>query len=273
MQDDLGDRMKMFEKACAPRCMPLLPVCVRLDGKNFSKWTKGLHRPYDTEFRTVMINVTRYLVQETQACIGYTQSDEISLIYYSDTHASQIFFDGKLQKICSVLASMTTMKFNELMAEKIILHDRFRHKSFALFDCRVWQVPTLQEAVNVLIWREQDATKNSVTLAASSVYSHKQLMNKNGKQKQDMLMEKGINWNDYPWFFKRGVYVKRVIREKEYTTEELDTLPEKHRLNIINMGAVKRSSIEVLENFPKLASIKNAVDVIFNNVEIKLKDT
>jgi tRNA(His) guanylyltransferase len=265
MRDDLGNRMKEYEKAQVQRFMPLLPICVRLDGKGFSKWTKGLDQPYDVKFRDCMITTMKQLIKESGAIIGYTQSDEISLILFKDNTRSQVYFDGKVQKIVSVLASIATAVFN------VNATDAFPDKMYALFDCRAWQVPTLQEAVNMLIWREQDATKNSITSAASTVYSHKQLMNKSGKDKQDMLMEKGINWNDYPWFFKRGVYAKRVVTERLYTFDEWEKIPEKIRNKIPPKTKVKRANIEVLVDFPKLSSISNAVDVIFNDAEILLK--
>jgi tRNA(His) 5'-end guanylyltransferase len=76
------------------------------------------------------------------------------------------------------------------------------------FDARVYVVPTLEEAVNSFLWREQDATKNSITMAASAYYSHNELMNKNGSEKQEMLFQKEVNWNDYPTFFIRVSYVQ-----------------------------------------------------------------
>lgn len=264
--DEFGSRMKEYEKAYAPKCIPLLPICVRLDGKNFSKWTKGLSRPYDVDMNNLMIKTTEFLVQETQAVVGYTQSDEISLIYHSFDKDSQVFFDGKIQKMCSILAAMATAKFNAMKDQKV----KFNGKPHALFDCRVWQVPTLQEAVNTLVWREMDATKNSITMAASSVYSHNQLHGKNGKEKMDMLMEKGINWNDYPAFFKRGTYVRRVQEEGCVTKEELLTLPPKHAAHSNPDLIFKRSVVKVVD-FPKIMSIANLVDVIFNNSEVILK--
>ena len=101
---DLGDRMKSYEqKEAGRRFMSLLPVCARIDGKGFSKFTKGLDRPYDRGMSEIMSKTMAYLTQETQASIGYTQSDEISLVWYSPNAKSQIFFDGRIQKMVSVL--------------------------------------------------------------------------------------------------------------------------------------------------------------------------
>ncbi|KKL92895.1 hypothetical protein LCGC14_1880070, partial [marine sediment metagenome] len=107
MSDNFGDRMKMYEKAeSGRRFMPLLPVYARLDGRSFSRFTKGFNRPYDKRMSEAMIDTTKYLVEETNALIGYSQSDEISLVWYSDSIDSQIFFDGKIQKMVSVLAAL-----------------------------------------------------------------------------------------------------------------------------------------------------------------------
>jgi tRNA(His) 5'-end guanylyltransferase len=82
--DSLGDRMKAYEQAEAGRMfMPMLPVCVRVDGKAFHSWTRNLDRPYDKRLSDCMIETTEYLVDKTNARIGYTQSDEISLVLYS----------------------------------------------------------------------------------------------------------------------------------------------------------------------------------------------
>ena len=103
----LGDRMKDYEKReTARRPLPMLPVCVRLDGKRFSRWTKGLERPYDPRLSALMVDTTRHLLDETSAVIGYTQSDEISLVLWSDDPKRQLFLDGRLQKLVSILASI-----------------------------------------------------------------------------------------------------------------------------------------------------------------------
>jgi len=264
MKDALGCRMKTYEKAYAQKCMPLLPVCVRLDGKGFSTWTKGLDRPYDAELSSLMSLVTQYLVKETGALIGYTQSDEITLVMYSDCVKSQVFFDGKIQKIVSVLASMTTAHFNMLAQVS------FPHKPLALFDCRVWQVPSLQEAVNVLVWREMDATKNSVTQAASTVYSHKELLNRCSAEKIEMLFQKNIKWNDFPNCFKRGTYVKKVVEERTFTEEEIAQLPAMHAAVKDRSLTYARNTVQELK-VPKITTWANPIEFIFNNAPLEIR--
>lgn len=285
--DELGDRMKLYEgMESDKRFMPLLPICARLDGKNFSKFTKGLERPFDKIFSDLMIGVTSYLVEETNACIGYTQSDEISLIYYSEDPKSQVFFDGRIQKMCSVLASMCSVRFNrsmgamvEEMNENLTMsmsgtqyedeYNVWAKKSglSPIFDCRVWVVPNKMEAINTLVWREKDATKNSVTMAAREYFSDKELFKKSGSQKQEMMFSKfGVNWNDYPDFFKRGSYIRRRKIVRKFTTDEIAKLPEKHEARSNPDLMVERTEVANL-SIPPITKIVNRIGVVFDGEE------
>lgn len=265
MNDDFGDRMKMLERVEAGRrLMPLVPICARMDGKGFSKYTENLKRPFDARLSVCMIETTKKLVEMTDARIGYTQSDEISLIYHSDRYETQVFFDGKLQKINSVLASIVTAIFNP-MAKDLLGEDV---PDIALFDCRVWSVPTTWEAVNAILWREQDATKNSISMAARHYYDHKDLHRKTGKEMQEMLFQKGINWNDYPSFFKRGTYVQRRTHKRPFTPDELNRIPERRRPPADAM--VERSEVVQLD-MPPLVRVENREAVVFECAEPVLK--
>jgi tRNA(His) guanylyltransferase len=212
MNDALGDRVKAYEMEVAGRkLLPLIPAMARLDGRSFSKFTKDMNRPYDERFAMSMIRLTKYLVKETNACMGYTQSDEITLTWYSDNSKSEIFFNGRIQKMESVLAGMASVLF---FCELPFYFDRgvsALQEKLPHFDARVWNVPTLEEGANCFLWREWDATKNSISMAAQSVYSHKELHNKHTGEMLDMLMERKINWNNYPTFFKRGTYIQRNL--------------------------------------------------------------
>lgn len=267
--DAFGDRMKLYEQAEAgKRLMPLLPICVRIDGKGFSKWTKGLDRPYDSRLSKLMVETTKYLVDNIDGCkIGYTQSDEISLVIHSDSVASQVFFDGKLQKLCSVIASMTTAFFNSKKDLMFIGYDSQviscplpnRDRGYAIFDARVWNVPNMMEAANTLLWREQDATKNSISMASHHYFGHKKNLGLTGAQKQEMLFaEKGVNWNDYPTYFKRGVFVQKRSVFRNLTQEELNKIPEEHRPT----EPVQRSEVVELD-MPPFGKVVNRTEVIF----------
>jgi tRNA(His) guanylyltransferase len=260
-EDDFGNRMKDYEQAEAGRrLLPLLPIMVRLDGKGFSKFTRGLKRPYDEGLSKAMILTTMYLVEESNARLGYTQSDEISLVINSDSYESQVFFDGKIQKLVSVLASMATAKFNSLIPE----HVPSKVGTLATFDCRVWNVPNDTEAANTILWREKDATKNSISMSAQSYYSHKELDGKSSSDKQEMLFQKGVNWNDYPEFFKRGTFVQRRKMLTTLTEEERLRIPEKHRPPAGKQ--VERTRIIEL-SMPPFGKVTNRETVVFDGAE------
>lgn len=265
MDDALGDRMKELEgREAARRTLPLLPVCIRLDGKGFSKYTKNFTRPYDKRMSDLMVDTTRFLVEESNACVGYTQSDEISLILYSSTNDSQIFFDGKIQKITSVLASMCTAYFNRNVAFAF----GQTAMPMAFFDCRVWDVPTKEEAANEILWRELDATKNAVSMAARHYFSHAELMNKHGGEMQEMMWSKHkVNFNDFPAFFKRGTFVqRRRVPTKLYTPEEIAQLPEKHHARLNPNLEIDRAEVRTID-MPPFMKVINRTAVIFDGAE------
>ena len=262
--DSLGDRMKFYESLHAPdRLMPLVPAIARLDGVHFHTFTRGLERPYDLRLSKAMIETTKYLVKETNARIGYTQSDEITLIWLNEDYNSSIYFDGKVYKIVSTLAARCTLFFNQQVREN--LPEKLTEEP--AFDCRVFTVPNKMEAVNCLIWREQDATRNSVQMAARAYFSHAQCNEKSCSDLQEMLFQgKNINWNDYPSFFKRGTYVQRQITERPYTVEELGRLPEKHNARTNPDLKVARSDYAVVD-LPPLTRIANQEDVVFDGAK------
>lgn len=210
----LGDRIKqLYEKnETNQKFIPMLPIYCRIDGRSFSKFTKGMAKPYEERMSRVMQEVTKFLVKETSAKVGYVQSDEISLLYYADDIKSSLFFDGKKQKMVSVLAGAASAKFMQVASTEI---PEFMQDKVPMFDARVFNVPNKVEAMNCFLWRVQDAVKNSISMAVRSVYSHKEVNNKNQSQMLDMLMDKGINWNDYPKFFKEGSFFQRIQYEKE----------------------------------------------------------
>ena len=266
-KDNFGDRMKMYEnQTCGIKMLPRIPVIARLDGKGFSKFTKGLKRPYDERLSNLMIETVKYLVKETNANCGYTQSDEITLMWYTDKPDSSIYFDGRLFKMIGDLSAMASVYFNRRLEEFL----PEKADKMPRFDARVYNVPTLDESVNSFLWREQDATKNSISMAAQAFYSHKQLMGKNGNDKQEMLFEKGVNWNDYPALFKRGTYVQRKRVITPFTIDEIEKLPAKHNARKDPNYCVERWVIDDI-NLPPLSKIDNKVDVIVFGEDVKLK--
>lgn len=263
-KDEFATRMKMYESMqTQQRVMFRLPVCVRLDGRKFSNFTRGLKRPFDEGMSQAMIKTAEYLLTETKAKIAYTQSDEITLLYSNGADLdspklcpkSVILFGGRFFKLMSVLPAMAAAKFNSLLPT----HIPSKAEELPAFDCRAWQVPNLVEAANVLLWRWFDARKNSVSMAAQSVYSSKQLYKKHRDDQLGMLLERGIDWNEYPAFFKWGTFLQRRSHIYHYSMEELAKIPEKHREGTKN--AVRHKAIAL--DLPPFNKVLNRVDVVF----------
>jgi tRNA(His) guanylyltransferase len=264
MNDDFGDRMKLYEMSEAGRkLMPLLPVIARLDGRAFHGFVRGLERPYDPRLSNLMLESTKYLVRETNACCGYTQSDEITLAWYEPDYRSQLLFDGRVSKMTSILAATCSVYFNKRLPE--FLPGEYAEK-MPIFDCRVWCAPSVAEGANVFLWREHDATKNSISMAARHYYSHHQLENKSGPQMQEMLWQKGVNWNDYPTFFKRGTFVQRKKVVRPFTTEEMEKLPPRHDARRNPNLMVERTEYAALD-MPPFGKVTNRAEVIFFGAE------
>lgn len=224
----LGDRMKRYESVPKNYLMRRQPAIIRLDGKAFHSFTRGFVKPFDDYMIEAMQQTMLYLCKEIQGCVfGYTQSDEISLVI-CDYHKldTDAWFGYNVQKMVSISASMATLKFNKVFSELVeglyvsgdelddiiggmpieVYFDNLQDAAHrgAIFDSRVFNVP-IEEVNNYLLWRQRDATRNSIQGLAQSLYSHKQLEGISSKNLQNkMFTEKGVNWNDLPTHKKRG---------------------------------------------------------------------
>ena len=228
MQDDLGTRMKeQYENRTRYSLPRRTYTIIRLDGKAFHTFTKNMKRPYDLDLMNIMDETAKFLCEEIQGSqFAYVQSDEISLLLTDfEKITTDAWFDGNIQKMVSVAASIATTKFNQEILNKVIreeLYDcefpgsmdfyelkRFIGEfKFAQFDARVFTIPDHIEVENYFIWRQKDAVRNSISMVAQSLYSHKELEGKSSPEKQDMIHDKGQNWNDMPDGFKRGRFVR-----------------------------------------------------------------
>lgn len=207
----LGDRMKDYENNSRHILTRRLPIMIRIDGKAFHTYTRKFEKPFDTKIRDAFVAATTALFNEIQGLkLSYQQSDELSLLLINyDTLQTQSWFDNNIQKIVSVSSSIVTAAFNEFMFK-----NKFNDK-IATFDSRVFVLPK-EEVCNSFLWRQQDATRNSISCLGQKHFSHKVLHKKNTSQVQEMLFqEKGINWNDQPTWTKRGYCMTRNTIEKE----------------------------------------------------------
>lgn len=199
---------------------------LRLDGKAFHTYTRGLERPFDQRFMHDMAATAHYLCGEIAGTVlAFVQSDEISLLLTDfATNTTEAWFDGNVQKMTSVSASLATARFNELRPGKL-----------ACFDSRAFTIPDPTEVANYFVWRQQDCTRNSVSMAAQSLFSPKQLHGKSGSEMQEMMWcEHGVNWNDYPVDCRRGTVIVSRTRVAPVTfthkkTGEEITMPSVER--------------------------------------------
>ena len=224
-KDSLGDRMKSnYESRSDMRLVRRMPVVLRLDGKSFHTFTRKFKKPFDPIMTACMNDTMLYLCQNIQGTVlGYTQSDEITLVLVDyKTIDSEAFFDYRVQKMCSVAASMATLEFNRSFSEKVYIYEQTqayeseqygdpiddRYQSAlnkgALFDCRAFNVP-IEEVTNMLLWRQQDAIRNSIQGLGQAFFSHKELDHKSTVDIKSMLIEKhGLNWEEIPTSDQRG---------------------------------------------------------------------
>jgi tRNA(His) 5'-end guanylyltransferase len=198
--------MKGYERAYDVRLPLRLPVIVRVDGRAFHTWCRGLDRPFSEALIEGMDRVARALCQELQgARLAFIQSDEVSVLLHNyRTLQTQAWLDNRLQKMASLAAAVAsaTMTASEV-------HDCPR---IAHFDARAFVLPEA-EVANYFWWRQRDAERNSIQMLARSLYSHKQLHRKNSDDLQEMCFAKGHNWNDLLVSERRGRCVVRVARE------------------------------------------------------------
>lgn len=209
----LDDRMKLYEKKFPGDGMlqPLCPWIVRLDGKAFHTYTRGCVKPFDFELHGFMCAVTKDIMHLCNANLGYTQSDEISLLLYTEERNSMLYFDGNVQKLQSILAAAAVRSWYEHSMTAFVHNaSNLANKGLPLFDCRAFSVPNKAEAVNYFIWREQDAVRNSIQSLGQAHFSHAQLHGKNCDEIQEMVFQKeNINWNDLTASQKRGTYIRK----------------------------------------------------------------
>lgn len=243
----IDDRMKDFYERRNRRFLTRrTPVIIRIDGKAFHTYTKGLKKPFDEGLIEDMQRTMLYLCKNIQGCkFGYVQSDEISLLLTDyDTLTTDAWFDYCQNKMESIAASMATGIFNQLRFQRYLeegISEHFNegvnlediridlvdicnymplsdspYNSIANFDARAFNVPK-DDVTNYFLWRMTDASKNSISMLTQSMYSHKELQGKNGDEMQEMCFQKGINWNNIETPKKRGTSCYKELVEKNLT--------------------------------------------------------
>lgn len=250
-RSSIGTRMKSYEDVQKTYLTRRMPVIIRVDGNAFHTFTRGFDRPFDSIMTEAMQRTMKYMCENISGCVlGYTQSDEITLLLIDYKKKNQDAWFGYVKrKVETISASMATMAFNEAFADVLtekmteeianaknneeINNIRNHYWKYmkkcgkAMFDSRAFNIPEF-EVINEFIWRQQDCTRNSIQSVGHANFSDKKMHKKNMSEIQDMLMlEKGINWNDFPIFLKRG----SCCFKEDYFIPE-DELPENHRNNL-----------------------------------------
>lgn len=255
MSDSLGDRIKALETVEVGRRGEVgRPIYIRVDGNRFSRFTKGMDRPFDQRMSQAMIETAADLVKTFGAILGYTQSDEISLVLWHSER--EVTHGGRYQKLVSRTASRTTAMFRKFALANGL--EQFVARQEPEFDSRAFAMDSLEEVARVILWRELDAVKNAVSMTARSHYSHRQLHLKNTPDMLGMLAEKGVDFRDYPESFQRGTYLRRVTELRQLSPEEMSDIPEAFRPT----EPVLRSRVAQLD-LPRLTAVDNLVEVLF----------
>jgi tRNA(His) 5'-end guanylyltransferase len=265
--DMLGDEQKHYEAVESFRKAAIgEPVIIRVDGVTFSTFTgqrididgvptRIVDKPYDDRIAAAMDAGTIAVVEEMKAIIGYTQSDEATFILWDPEQPVEC--DGRFQMLATRAAAIFTDAFNVVARE--LIPDAFE-RGRARFDGRSHGLPTLELAARNIDWRERDARRCAVSMAAHNVFKQKDLDGKSQEDRKEMLAAVGIDFDsEYPERFRRGAFFRRMKYERYLTPEELARIPVERRPT----GPVMRSSVRMMEDVPPLVLIDNLVDFVF----------
>lgn len=222
VKDELGNRMKRYEAVTGDRILvPKMPFIIRVDGKAFHTFTKGVVKPFDKIIEHAMIKTAEALCKDIPgAVIAYTQSDEITVVCkYVDRIKSEAWFNGRISKIETISASKATKYFNKFFYEAVEKCENrkvYERKLFnAEFDSRVFNIPEW-DCINNIIWRQQDAIRNSVESVGHCHFTAKQLNKVCNEEIKNMLLEKGISWeDDFTSYQKYGCLLYKATEHRE----------------------------------------------------------
>lgn len=200
--DDLDVKMRVYETSQDRCVLPEIYIVARLDGRGFTRLTKEIHQfkaPFDERFRDLMVGTVKHLMNcGFNVVYGYTQSDEISLLF----HANEDLFGRKIRKYISVLSGEASAKFSVGLGD------------VGVFDCRISELPNKKLVEDYFRWRNEDAHRNALNAHCywclrQNNFTIKDAAAKiermNIAAKNELLFQYGINFNNIPTWQKRGI--------------------------------------------------------------------
>lgn len=267
--DPLGDKVKAYEDVGNLRSFKSDAfLLARVDGRAFHTFTKGAKKPVDMWLLTAMIEATKAVSADLHPRLAYVQSDEATFCWhFASPEAGALPFGGREQKLCSVIAAAFTGAFITALIETD--PQRYRERGIVpAFDCRVWEVPTVDDQRDAFAWREKDAIKNAVSTAACTIATPKELESLKHNERINLMLQRGFDWEALPQEYKRGAYVRRIARQMTLEPDVLERIPMSKRPPPGSL--VTRHSVEVDLKLKTIESVYNWYDVLAHGAEPQL---
>jgi tRNA(His) 5'-end guanylyltransferase len=209
--ETLGERMKQYEYKYNHYVADDQYLLIRLDGVSFSNLTSKLIKPFDMRFIQTMVETMESLMKRFNPMTGYCHSDEITLIFDKCNENQHHLYNGRVQKLTSVISSFCAVKFNYYLNKYTGIDDYEQ-----CFDARILSFNNIGEITNHQIWRSiLDCERNAISSYAHKYFTTKEVHGKNSKQLKEMLLTVNINWDDIPIYIKHGIYCKKALVTKE----------------------------------------------------------
>lgn len=202
--DELDRKMRTYEQSLDQVILPEVYMVARLDGRSFTRLTKEICQfvaPFDIRFRDIMVETVKHLMNcGFRVVYGFTESDEISLLFHPDESA----FGRKVRKYNSILAGEASATFSVMLGRA------------AVMDCRMVPLPTVERVQDYFQWRQEDSHRNALNAhcywmlrkeGVSAQDATKKLEGQSISYKNELLFSRGINFDNLPSWQKRGIGV------------------------------------------------------------------
>lgn len=223
----LKDRISSYQEAAAHKLLGKLPIIMVVNGRSFSKLTSLLDKPFSNLIAECMCSTLLRLTQEVDGAIfGYSFNDEMVIIARNDQNLDTApWYDNDIQKISSIVSSISTLHFNNyansldlnLMGEPV-------------FTTNVFAVPNIMEAINVMVSKQQQAFQSAIHFACLyellKKYDKndiKEMLSGTGQDEKIQLLQQecGVDFNEYPLAFRRGVACYRAPKLLHFDNTEI----------------------------------------------------